>query len=169
MRAVLLALSLLLAPGTAMAYEILDGEVPTALVDDALPGGSTRVKPIPARPEHVEGATLEALLAFVDQSKVPRADRLAAALRHSPLHREADPYTTVSDPSAYKGRWVRQAFAAETPDGTRVQLYYHWLHESEDGWRDRIYMVMDGGVAHFNVTWDPKTKAFSHLMVNGEA
>lgn len=177
MRTALLALSLLLMPGSAMAYEIVEGDVPTALVDDlgtSVVGRDSRdghrtSRPTVATPAMVEGATMARLLAFVDASTVPRSKRLAAALRLSPLHREADPASTIADPTAYKGRWVRQAYASETDGGTRILFAYHWLHESENAWRERVYFVMDGGVAHFEVVWDPKTKTFSRLSIHGEA
>lgn len=175
MRILLLALTF--SPGTVMAYDVVADTVPTALVDDHGPAdigyttldGHRLVRTVTPTPARVDGASKAALLAWVDTLPGKRNAQLAAALRLSPLHRDADPNTTVSDPTSIPGHWVRQAYAAETTDGVRVRFAYHWVSPDELHWRERVLIVHDGGVAHFEVTWNPKTKTFSELHIHGEA
>jgi hypothetical protein len=38
-----------------------------------------------------------------------------------------------------------------------------------DGWQERQVLILDGGDCYFMVDYDPATKTFSNLSVNGEA
>lgn len=170
---------LAIAPSVALAYDVIDGPIPTALVDDYGPeadgrvrlGGDPVTEKVVPTPEMLEEATMERLLAYVDAQPGKRAKQLAAALRSSPLHRAANPHRAGADPlpGQVRGRWIRQAFGGRTAGGDRVLLAHHWLDRSERAWRKQAYFVADGGISHFEVTWDPKTRTFSELMIHGEA
>jgi len=43
----------------------------------------------------------------------------------------------------------------------------HW--KKEDAWRDRVVLVLDGGLCFFKVRYNPSRSQFEQLEINGEA
>jgi hypothetical protein len=71
--------------------------------------------------------------------------------------------------AARLGSYKRQ-YLGFTHDGKRWILVNgfcegHW--KEEDTWRDRVVLVLDGGLCYFKVLYDPSRSQFEHLLING--
>jgi hypothetical protein len=83
------------------------------------------------------------------------------------------PNSAYKDPQIpHPEKYYRQ-YAGIILDRRRI-IYVNALCESagKDGesyWREKFVLVFDGGACFWNVRYDPQTKRFSELMVNGVA
>jgi hypothetical protein len=69
--------------------------------------------------------------------------------------------------AAQLDRYARQYFGVSWK-GRRL-LYINCLPADRSGWRARLLFVEDGGESFFHLVYDPESREFSGLSINGEA
>jgi hypothetical protein len=103
---------------------------------------------------------------MLSQSDVDGVESNLARIADIPFPNRGSSGSQIPHPEGY----FRQ-YAGIVLDGHRI-VYLNALCERagnkyETYWRERFVIVFDGGDCYWNVRYDPETRQFSNLMVNG--
>ncbi len=84
------------------------------------------------------------------------------------LARQQDKFNKLKLPIVERLATYRLQYWGEVQDGKQM-IFVNAFCTDIPNWRTQQVLVLDGGDCFFNVLYDPATKTFSHLSVNGEA
>lgn len=84
------------------------------------------------------------------------------------LAQNQNKFSALREPIVERLPNYKLQYWGELADGRRI-IHVNALCAPPDDWQTRRVLVLDGGDCFFNLEYDPATKTFSRLSVNGEA
>lgn len=141
--------------GTLLVMFVIIGEAQQPGISVLLPESAAETAPICRGKSHVcEGwkptkEDIQGLEANLSQVAHLKPDRGTGTINHL-------------------GRYFRQYVAVRIAEQNLIYVNAFCSPLSED-WQKNIVVVSDGGTCFWQALYNPKTKRFSHLMINGLA
>lgn len=128
----------------------------------------TLVAPTPIAPTALPQAFDHVIL--TDGAFTPDAATIAEleSLLPAFLTQNQNKFSALRDPIVERLPNYKLQYWGELTNDKRV-VYLNALCTPLDGWQTQRVLVLDGGDCFFNLEYDPATKTFSRLSVNGEA